>query len=297
MIKQLQDIVGEKNLFCDYPLKDCCSFGIGGTALFYATPESIDGLFNLVEFATKHSLRYKIIGNGTNLLFSDNGFKGLIISTKKLIAVSVVEDNKMLASAGVCLSSLIHISQKNGLCGLEFAVGIPGTLGGAIVMNAGAEGSEISSVIESVTIIENGDIRVLTNSQLDFGYRSSYFLSNPTSIILFAELKLNPINSLEQIKDRMKKNLYRRNSTQPKQKSAGCVFKKCEDIPAGLLIDQAGLKGQMIGGAKVSEVHANFIVNENNATAKDVKSLIKLVQQKVYKQFKKTLQLEIEIIE
>lgn len=297
MIKQLAELVGEHNIHPCYPLKDCSSFGIGGEAKFFATPTSVHDLFNLIDYAENNSIRFRVIGNGTNLLFSDNGFNGIVISTQKLDEIEILNENTFLVSAGTSLAKLIHHAYEEGLSGLEFAVGIPGTLGGAIVMNAGAGESDISAVIKSVTILESGGIRVLERESLKFSYRSSYFLSHPSAVILFAEIELNRNYTKDEIKKRMQDNLERRNRTQPKKRSAGCVFKKCGETPAGYLIDQSGLKGKQIGGARVSEIHANFIVNEGNASAKDVKKLIGLIETEVYKKYKKNLELEIEIIE
>jgi len=293
MIKQTTKLTKLKENFL---LKNCTSFGIGGPARYFAMPETVDELFNLVEDASASNLKYKIIGNGTNILFCDNGFNGLVISTKKITSAVVVSDNIILASSGSSLASIISLAKENNLTGLEFAVGIPGSVGGAIVMNAGAGGSEISKVIKSVTILENGDIRCINQSELKFSYRSSYFTSHTSAIILFAELELQK-GEKNEIEEKMQTHLNRRISTQPKQKSAGCVFKKCGDTPAGLLIDQAGLKNLKVGDARISEIHANFIVNDGNATASDVKKLIKEVQFQIWEKYKKTLELEIEIIE
>lgn len=296
MIKQITEIIKKGFVEEQFPLKNCSSFGIGGDARFFVSPASIDELFNLVEFAEKNNLKYKIIGNATNILFGDNGFNGLIISTKKISSCALVSDTSIFASAGTMLSSLINFALSNSLGGLEFAVGIPGTVGGALVMNAGAGGSEISKITKSVTVIENGDIRVLDSKDLQFGYRTSYFKTHKSAIILFAEFEFNE-STKKEIEEKIQKNLNRRLQTQPKNKSAGCVFKKCGDTPAGLLIDQAGLKGTRVGDALISEVHANFIVNTGNAKAEDVKKLINLTKEVVYKKFNKELELEIEIIE
>ena len=296
MIKQFFDGFGFGEVYKDFPLKKITSFKIGGCAKFYATPTTIDELFNLIELAEEKSMRYKIMGNGTNLLFSDDGFNGLVISTKKIVELERFGERGVLVSSGVSLAVLTRRAFDWGLSGLEFAVGIPGTVGGAIVMNAGASDGDISSVIKSVTVLEDGSVRVLEKEKLEFSYRSSYFLSHPTSIILFAELELANFNTREEIESRMKQNLEKR-SCQPKEPSAGCVFKKIDGISAGQLIEEAGLKGTVVGGAKVSEVHANFIVNIGSATSRDVTSLIKIIKEKVFKKFNKELELEVEIIE
>lgn len=297
MIKELIDIVGVGNIKQEFDLKNCSSFGIGGCATFYATPDTIDGLFDLISFAEINSIRYKVIGNATNLLFSDDGFDGLVISTRKIVNIVLGGENIVLASAGAALASVLNFSKTNSLSGLEFAVGIPGSVGGAIVMNAGAGDGDISKVIKSVTVIENGDIRVLEKNQLDFGYRSSYFNSHKNAVILFAEFELINTNDISSVNEKIQANLEKRRQTQPQAPSAGCVFKKCGETPAGLLIDQAGLKGLRVGGAMVSDIHANFIVNTGQATSKDVKKLIGIIKSEVWAKFNKSLELEIELID
>lgn len=297
MIKQFFSGSAFGEVYKDFKLAKVTSFKIGGKANLYATPRTIDELFNLIEQAEESCVKYKIIGNGTNLVFSDDGFDGLVISTKKLNELERFGERSFLVGAGAMLSSLTIRALNEGLSGLEFAVGIPGTLGGAIVMNAGANGGDISSVIKSVTVLENGGIRVLEKEKLEFGYRSSYFLSHPTSIILFAEIELTSFNSKEIIEQRMKQNLEKRLLTQPREPSAGCVFKKVGDKSAGQLIEEAGLKGFKVGGAEVSSVHANFIVNTGTATTKDVLKLIKTIKTEVYKKFGVELELEVEIID
>lgn len=297
MIKQIVEIVGKTNIKEHYSLKRCTSFGIGGEARVFVTPDNITAMFNLLKFVRQNRLRYKVVGNGTNLLFGDSMFDGMIISTKKLSSVMLVSENEILASSGTPLPKIIAIAKENNLSGLEFAVGIPGSVGGAIVMNAGAEGGDISSVLKSVTIIDRDEIKTVESSNLEFGYRTSWFLQHPQAIILFAEFELAQNLSGEKISERMESYQKRRFLTQPKERSAGCVFKKCGEFPAGWLIDKAGLKNLKIGDARVSDVHANFIVNDGNATSQDVKKLIEKVRSSVWEKFQLKLELEIEIID
>lgn len=297
MIEQIRGIVGKFNIHENYSLKKCSSFGIGGDAKYYATPDSIDTLFNLICLAEKNGVKYKVIGNATNILFGDNGFNGLIISTRKICSITLIDDETILASAGASLYSVLTLAKSNNLEGLEFAVGIPGSVGGAIVMNAGAGDGSISLITKSVTVLDNGDIKTLTGEELEFGYRSSCFLKNKSIVILFAEFVLKKQTDSKMIEQKIADNLKRRRETQPRGKSAGCVFKKSNNTPAGLLIDNAGLKGTTIGDAKVSEVHGNFIINNGNAKAEDVKKLIKLINNKIWEKYNIQLELEIEIIE
>lgn len=297
MIKQIVEIVGTTNVKENYPLVDCTSFGIGGKARIFATPDNITSMFNLLKFIRQTGLRYKVIGNGTNLLFSDQGFDGVIVSTKKMSSVMLVAPDEILASGGAPLPRVISLARENALAGFEFAVGIPGSVGGAVAMNAGAEGSDISSVLKSVTVIDGEEIKTLNLSELEFGYRTSWFLSHPQVTILYAEFKLTKSLSYEKIAEQMESFQMRRFLTQPKARSAGCVFKKCGEFPAGWLIDKAGLKNCKIGGARVSDIHANFIVNDGGATSEDVKNLIKKIKSTVWRMFQLELELEIEIIE
>lgn len=297
MIEQIWGIVGKCNAHENYSLKKCSSFGIGGKARFFATPDSIDSLFNLISFAEREVINYRIIGNATNILFGDLGFDGLIISTRKICSIALIEDDSILASAGASLYSVMTLAKSNKLSGFEFAVGIPGSVGGAIVMNAGAGDGEISQIINSVTVLEGGEVKTFGVEELEFGYRTSYFKTHKAAIILFAEFKLKKESNIQSIEEKMTNNLKRRRETQPQERSAGCVFKKNNDVPAGFLIDEAGLKGIVIGDAKISEIHGNFIVNMGDAKAEDVKKLIKLIKTEIWSKYKKDLELEIEIIE
>lgn len=295
MIEKIKNLVGFENLKLNYELKKCSTFGIGGEAKFFITPASIDSLINLVEILKLNNVNFKVIGNASNLLFLDNGYDGAIISLVKLNAITRLNESSLLVASGTSLAKLLSATIEFELSGLEFSAGIPGTLGGAIVMNAGANGSEISSLIKSVSYYDGETIKTKKKEELAFDYRASYFLKNKKDIVLFAELELKK-STREQIEKIISINQQKRALAQPKERSAGCVFKKCETTPAGLLIDKVGLKGVKVGGAKISEVHANFIVNTGSATAEDVISLIKLAELEVYKQFNKKLELEIEII-
>lgn len=296
MIEQIKDIVGENNIQQNYSLKNCCSIKVGGNAKYFVTPESVDALFGLIDFLEKEGTRFRVIGNGTNIVFNDNGFNGVIISTKKLDTIILYGEDGLLVSAGTMLSKVMNVSVDNNLSGLEFTAGIPGTVGGAIVMNAGASGFSVSDIVKNVTIYCNGDIKTIDTSECKFGYRTSRFLVDKSAVIIYAELKLKKELSNEKIKETIKSNLLKRRATQPTEPSAGCVFKKCGDLPAGYLIDHAGLKGTAIGGAQISNVHANFIVNTGGASCENIKNLIELIETKIYDEYSLELQKEIEII-
>ena len=296
MIKQLEQIVGKQNIKTNYPLNRSCSYQIGGPAKYLLTPQDYNSLFNIISFAKNNCIKLKIIGNASNILFSDNGFDGIVVTTKKLNTFSKIDGSTYLVGAGVFLSKVVQESLIDGLRGLEFSVGIPATVGGAVVMNAGAFGSDMSQVVQGACIYEDGQIKYLTNTELDFSYRSSYFKTHNDAVVLFVELKLTKAPKIE-IQRKIEEFIQKRKTSQPPERSAGSVFKKHGEIPAGKLIDQAGLKGTVKGGAKISDIHANFIVNHNGtATAKDVLWLIQKARQTVYEKFGKWLELEIEII-
>ena len=294
LAKKLSNIVGEKNLILDAPLKDICTYGIGGKAKYLVYPTNFQDCFDVVKLAELNDVKYKIVGNASNLLFVDDGFDGIIIGTKKINECIILPDNKILASAGTMLSKLLAVSIENELSGLEFLFGIPATVGGAILNNSGANGNEIKNVLLSVTYYENGEIKTESVDQLDLSYRHSKF-TKKNAIIMFAEFKLKK-GKKQDILQTISDFKNKRQNSQPTQKSAGCVFKKCGDYPAGLLIDKAGLKGTTVGGARISEVHANFFVNFGNASSNDILQLIEIAKKEIKEKYNKDLQLEIEVV-
>lgn len=277
------------------PLRLHCTFGIGGDAKIFAEPTTFEDLMELVDCLHNNKEAYKIVGNSSNILYSDLGFDGAIISTSQIKGMQRLSDNVMLVSAGEQLGAVANLAIKNGLGGLEFAVGIPATIGGAVVMNAGAFGSSISDVVKSVTYFDGSSLKTKTREELNFGYRKSMFCGRPEFVVMFTELELaksSPCDLLKLAND----NINKRKSSQPFGRSAGSVFKKADDIPAGYMIDKCGLKGYKVGGAEISTVHANFIVNNGDATSEDVLELIAVMKEKVKEKFDKHLELEIEIV-
>lgn len=286
------------NLLSDEPMKNHTSIKVGGPADFFAMPETKEEFINLIAETSKMNIALTIIGDGTNLLIKDKGIRGLVVSTSKLKqAIKTTKTNSetfmIKALTGTKLSTLCSYALKNDFQGLEFAIGIPGTLGGAVKMNAGTPAGSISKLVDSVEIITNqSKVKTIKKSDLKFSYRNF----NNKGIITEISFLLKKGNSIE-IKKIYDKNLNNKKTTQPlSSKSAGCIFKNPEKgEPAGKLIDMAGLKGKQIGDAVISNKHANFIINLGNAHCDDVLGLIELTKKKVSTLFSVELQTEIII--
>lgn len=271
------------------------SFKVGGPADLFITVKTIEQLKETIKILKQENIEYKVIGNGSNLIVKDEGYRGAII---KLSFSSIeIEEDMIEVGAGVKNGMLAQILLKNEISGFEFASGIPGTIGGATVMNAGAHGKEMKNIVYSVTYYDckNDEIKTIKNNECNFEYRNSKF-KNSDEIIIRTTLKLQRGN-FNEIKQEMDKYKQFRIEKQPiEYPSAGSTFKRGVDFMTAKLIDEAGLKGFSIGGAQVSEKHAGFIINKNNATATDIINLTKEVQKIVYEKFNKKIELEIEII-
>ena len=274
------------------PLSDYTTFGIGGNAWKIAHPKTEEELIGLISYITEENIPYIILGKGSNVLVSDKGFDGVVIVTTGLKEISY-DGDKLFAQCGVTLPALSKFSLFLSLSGLEFAVGIPATVGGAVYMNAGAYGSDIGSVLHSCRVLNNGKIVEYTRDELGFEYRKSRISTLGT--VVSAKFNLVPKNACE-IEKKMRETVEKRRQTQPKAKSCGCIFKSHNNISAGYYIDKAGLKGLKVGGAEVSRVHAGFIVNTGSATAQDVLELIKKIQSEVYAKFGVELFTEINFL-
>lgn len=294
MIDILKTLTNEKNIHVNEPMSKHTTFKIGGTADFYVCPETKNQLKDIIERLKKESLPFIVIGNGSNLLVSDKGIEGAVISTEKLTGINI-SGNSIYSDAGVKLSALASEATKSSLSGLEFAAGIPGTVGGGIFMNAGAYDGEIKNIVEFVRVLRNGQIIDLTPDLCFFGYRSSIFQSNG-DIILGASFLLTP-GDREEITAKIFELNSRRKLKQPLEfPSAGSAFKRPEGYFAGKLIEDSGLRGFSIGGAQVSEKHCGFIINKGGATASDVTELIKYIKTSVYIRYGVKLQEEIKVI-
>ena len=266
------------------PLSNHTSFKIGGKADLFVMVKNIEQLKAVVKNCKKNNIPMFVLGKGSNLLINDNGMKGVVLTLDGDFKDISLEENKITVGAGVNLAKLCTFAQTNSLAGLEFAYGIPGSVGGAVYMNAGAYGGEMKDVVTSVThLTQDGDIVTLPLDKLDFSYRHSVYKEN-NSIILSATIELKP-GDKDEIKALMDDILNRRKTKQPLEyPSAGSVFKRPEGNFAGTLIEQCGLKGKTIGGAQVSEKHAGFIINVGGATCDDVLNLVKFVQETVQRE-------------
>ena len=276
-----------------------CSFRIGGPVRALAVPQDVSSLAKICSILKDHELAPFILGNGTNILPPDEGLQELfIISTEKLQKIFLLPDGAIYAEAGASLSKLASFAQQNGLTGLEFASGIPGSVGGGCFINAGAYGGEIKDTIESVVCLYLPDqgLYELTREQCAYGYRQSYFTKHAGCVILSAVFRLQP-GDKDEIAARMRELNEKRRAKQPLElPSAGSAFKRPEGHFAGALIEQAGLKGYTVGGAQVSPKHAGFVVNIGGATSHDVYDLMMHVRQTVYEQSGVVLEPEVIIL-
>lgn len=289
-------IIKKGKVLIDEPMSNHTSFKIGGPVDFLIMPSTIEEVSSSVQLCKENDLEYYIIGNGSNLLVSDKGIRGVVIKISELLSKVIVEDTKIIAEAGVLLSTVSKIALKHSLTGLEFASGIPGSLGGAVAMNAGAYGGEMKDVVVKVKCIdEKGNIVEFTNSQMNFGYRQS-IVQNENMIVFEVEMLLK-MGNYEDIKEYMSELTKKRTSKQPLHlPSAGSTFRRPEGYYAGKLIEDSGLRGLRLGDAQVSEKHCGFIVNVGNATFGDVTNLIKVVQKTVRDNFNVNLETEVKII-
>ena len=295
--KKLLSILKVEQVKKDEPMKIHTTFRVGGPASYFVTPETEEEIAKVIEVCTQENVPYYIVGNGSNLLVSDQGYEGVIIQIYKQMNQVEITENEIHAQAGALLSMIANRAMEAELTGFEFAAGIPGTIGGAMVMNAGAHGREMKDIVDAVTYYncENDEIETIKKEECNFEYRNSKF-KNSNVIIIKAILKLQKANSIE-IKQKMDEYKQFRIEKQPiEYPSAGSTFKRGADFITAKLIDEAGLKGYTVGGAQVSEKHAGFIINKNNATATDIINLIEEVQKIVYEKFNKKIELEIEII-
>lgn len=324
--------IPSEQIYMNEPMCKHTTFKVGGNADIFIKAKTIEQLKYIIKIAKKNNIHMTIIGNGSNILVKDKGIRGIVVqinfeeiefenekSNNKLI--DNYEDSVIVkVGAGVKLAGLAQILLQKGITGFEFASGIPGTIGGAIKMNAGAHGKEMKDIvistkcldlkrydlledktyIDDIEITENlekadePEIIELSNEEQEFEYRNSVF-SNKRYVILETKLKLE-YGDKQEIEEKMKELLNKRITTQPKEPSAGSTFKRGEDFITAKLIDECGLKGYTIGGAMVSEKHAGFIVNNGNATAQDILELISYVKETVYQKTGKCISLEVEVL-
>lgn len=293
-------IVGEDNLKTDEPMSKHSSFRVGGPAELYLEVDSVEKLKAILDVNKELKLPVTVIGNGTNILVKDKGIKGIVIKyVAKGISKATLDNDTfaITADAGLPNAALANELLKDSLTGFEFAASIPGTIGGAIYMNAGAFGGEMENIVSEVTFLDLDDLAIYKSDgdDCDFGYRHSKF-ENMNTVILSATMVFNKGNQ-DEIKRTMDAYLQKRLETQPYDKpNAGSTFKRGDGFITAMLIDEAGLKGYTIGGAQVSEKHAGFIVNTGNATAKDILDLIKYVQKTIMEKYGKVIEPEVRIL-
>ncbi len=288
--------INKERVLKDEPMSKHTTFRIGGKADIFVRIETVEELKTVISFANIKNIPITVIGNGSNCLVLDEGIRGITIKLD-LKKIECIDDVTIEAEAGALIAKLSHMAADKGLTGLEFACGIPGTVGGAIRMNAGAHGNEISNILVNTTYLDsNLELHTITNEENEFGYRLSRFTKNKREIIISAQFKLE-YGNIEKIKKKIQENTETRKEKQPiEYPSAGSVFKRGENFIAAKLIDEAGLKGLKIGDAEVSTKHAGFIINRGNAKAEDVIKLIEIIKQKVYEKFNTKIELEIEVI-
>lgn len=294
-LTELQNVMGGSGIFMEEPMKKHTTFRVGGPADVLVQPDET-ALAAILALCRRYHVSYSFIGNGSNLLVGDKGIRGVVIEMTDPMGNIEVDGTKITAQAGAMLSKIANTAASNGLGGMEFAAGIPGSVGGAVVMNAGAYGREMKDIIEKVYVLdENGAQLELDRDALDLGYRHSC-IPEKKYIVTKVVLELVPRNEAE-IRSEMKELNEKRAEKQPLQyPSAGSTFKRPEGYFAGKLIMDAGLRGYQVGGAQVSEKHCGFVINKGDATAADICQLMRDVSDKVQAQFGVVLEPEVKMI-
>ena len=291
---KLIDEIEENRVYTKEPMKNHTTFRVGGEADYFVLPKTKEEVKTIVALCHEMDMQYYILGNGSNLLVGDKGYRGVIIQIYKEMNSIEVQGNRIKVQAGALLSRIGNAALNAGLTGFEFAAGIPGTMGGAVVMNAGAYGGEMKDVIEDVTVITpEGELLTLKNEELELGYRTSV-IAKKDYVVLEATLLLEKGN-VDDIKVRMDELRVQRTTKQPLEyPSAGSTFKRPEGYFAGKLIQDAGLRGFQVGGAQVSEKHCGFVINKDNATAADIVELMNQVSAIVKEKFGVELEPEVK---
>lgn len=279
----------------DEPMKDHTSFRVGGPAKLFLSIRSEEILSNVLKVIRENEIPYFVLGNGSNLLVSDQGYGGIVLYLDREFSEIKIKENEICTGAAALLSKVSKTAMEAGLGGLEFAAGIPGTIGGGTVMNAGAYGGELSQLITKVKVMDlNGNILILNRDELEFGYRKSIFKKRAEYIILEVTMELT-FQKKEDILSKMKEFTKARQEKQPLEyPSAGSTFKRPENHFAGKLIMDAGLRGYQIGGARVSDKHCGFVINVGDAKAADITAIMKKIQETVLEKF--DVKLEPEVI-
>lgn len=293
---KLSQILAPERIKTEEPMSRRTTFRVGGPADYFVEPGTAEELGAVIQLCRDTGTPFCILGNGSNLLVGDRGYRGVMVSLGKAWSEVTVEGNTLRAGAGALLSAAARQALAHCLTGLEFAAGIPGTVGGAVVMNAGAYGSEMCCVLTSATVLaEDGQVRTIPASELELGYRTSCIARNGY-VVLEAEMELTP-GDAETIRARMDELAVQRKSKQPLEfPSAGSTFKRPTGYFAGKLIQDAGLRGFAVGGAQVSEKHCGFVINRGGATAADILNLCREVQARVKAQTGVDLEMEVKLL-
>ena len=294
--KMFCDLLGEDRVFTEEAMSQHTTFKIGGPADYFLMPDKGEDVGRVIKICKEKEIPYFILGNGSNLLVGDGGYRGAVIQIYRNMSSVTVEGNEITAQAGALLSAVAAAAKNASLTGFEFAGGIPGTIGGAVVMNAGAYGGEMKDVLTEVTVMNaEGDIFTLPTEELELGYRTS-IIKTAGYIVLEAKIRLKE-GDPEVIRETMKDLTIRRTTKQPLEyPSAGSTFKRPEGSFAGKLIMDSGLAGYQVGGAQVSEKHCGFVINAGDATARDVRTLMDNVRDIVYKKYGVTLEPEVKFL-
>lgn len=292
----LKNIVSEEDILTREYMKNHTSFKIGGSADFLVTPRTVDQIQNLIKTLKKENIPVFIMGNGSNLLVSDKGIRGVVIKLSKNFSSFSISGDEVTAQSGILLSTLSKSIVNESLSGFEFASGIPGTIGGAVTMNAGAYDSEMKNIVEEVVAMDmDGNIRTFTNQEMNFRYRKSR-VTDETLVVLEAKLKLEKGN-IEDIKAKIDDFTLRRTTKQPLTAySAGSTFKRPEGYFAGKLIEDAGLKGIIMRNAAVSSLHSGFVINTGDATCENILELIEFIKLTVFSKFGVMLEEEVRVV-
>lgn len=296
LVNELYRIVGENNVKTEEPMSRHTTFRIGGPAQYFVTPRTTEELGQVALLCNAEKTPYFVIGHGSNLLVSDKGMRCVVIQLYNNFANYRIDGDRVYAQSGVMLSKLGIAVREASLTGFEFAAGIPGTLGGAVVMNAGAYGGEMKDIVETVQLMDcNGNLIEKSCEEMDFSYRHS-IVENGNYIVIGATLKLEK-GDRDAITERMEELALARKTKQPLEyPSAGSTFKRPEGYFAGKLIMDAGLRGYQVGDAQISEKHCGFVINKGEATAADVLTLVEDVKKKVYEEFRVELEPEVKIV-
>lgn len=291
---RIMDIIDKNRIYTNEPMKNHTTFRVGGSADFFVVPKTKEEVKNITALCQEMGMPYYVLGNGSNLLVGDKGYRGVIVQIYKEMNTIQVEENRMKVQAGALLSKIGSAALEAGLTGFEFAAGIPGTMGGAVSMNAGAYGGEMKDVLYDVTVLTPaGEIITLQKEELELGYRTS-IVARKSYIVLEATIVLEK-GDKEAIKARMDELRGLRTAKQPLEyPSAGSTFKRPEGYFAGKLIQDSGLRGFQVGGAQVSEKHCGFVINKENATAADILELMRQVSVIVKEKFGVELEAEVK---